>query len=129
MKTCLTFLVSILAFSVATCLSSQSEADWERYQPRALKSIVDAHDLRGLEHLKGVSARKNAMYVSADSFPSQTKLIYLGQSRPLPAKKTVLLNAWRKMLGEQAPPPQEFSTEVHFKGPNSIRHVGATIYG
>lgn len=115
MRTRLKFLFAILAFSIATYPRSHSEDHWESYQPRTLKSIVDAHNLSELEQVKGVPTKKNAMYISADSLPSRTPLIYLGQFRPLPAKSAVLLTAWRKTLGGQAPPPDVFSTEIHFK--------------
>jgi hypothetical protein len=55
------------------------------------------------------------MFVSGDSFPSQIRLVYLEKSRPLPANKKILLDAWRKMLGDNAPTSGVFATEVLFR--------------
>jgi hypothetical protein len=111
-------LICIFAFSTATSPCSQSQDQWDRYQPRTLKSIVDKHNLKELDSLKGVDPKKNAIFLTADEFPSQTKLVSTGEFRPLPAKKMVLLKEWRMMWKDrplQAPPPDTYKTEVQFK--------------
>jgi hypothetical protein len=58
------------------------------------------------------------MLLTGESFPSRTALVYTGKSRPLPADKQKLLSAWRQMLKSEAPPKDEFKTEVLFREGN-----------
>lgn len=93
--------------------SQQEKNHWQDYQPRTLQSIIEMHreDIADLDR----TAKDKAMLLTCDNFPSQTVLYYKGKSRPLPADKEKLLQAWREMLKGQGSPPDEFQTEVLFR--------------
>jgi len=111
MKMRFVLLIFVIAFGAIAPMWGQSEDHWDRYQCRTLQSIIDLHR----DDVQALNSKKKAILLTGDSFPSQVKLVYLGESRPLPAKKGVLLDFWRKMLKEQAPPAEVFATEVLFK--------------
>ncbi len=103
-------LIGALAFVLARDASSQNEDRWKHYEPGTLQSIIKMHQ-------KAMDEDNSSVLLTADSFPSQTKLMYLVKSRPLPAKKKELLEAWKKMWGDQVPADtlEVFQTEVLFK--------------
>lgn len=105
------FLICGLASLMATQALAQGEGHWEAYKPRTLQWIIDTHR----EEINELNSKKKAVFLTGDSFPSQVRLVYLGKLRPLPVEDGVLLDSWRKMLKEQAPSEDEFSTEVLFK--------------
>lgn len=90
---------------------SQGEDHWGEYKCRTLQSIIDMHR----DDIGRLNSKKKAMLLTGDSFRSQVELIYLGQSRAIPAPKNVLVDNWRKMFREDAPPPDAFTTEALFK--------------
>jgi hypothetical protein len=108
MKTRLIFLICIFAFALATCAWTRSTNQWEEYQPRTLQSIIDMH------HDALEDSSENELFLSSDSFPSKVKLVYLAESRPLPANKRKLLIAWAKSY-QQPKAPEVFATEALFK--------------
>jgi hypothetical protein len=111
----LRFIFLIFAFAPTfTTAPGQSEDHWEDYQPRTLQSIIDLHRDNILE-LDSKNDSKKKVLLTGESFPSQTRIIYLAESRPLPPQKKMVLNLWRKMLKDQAPAAGEFATEVLFK--------------
>jgi hypothetical protein len=93
---------------------SQSEDHWEEYKCRTLQSIIDMHH----SDIRSLNSKKKAMLLTGDSFRSQVELIYLGQSRAIPAPVNVLVDYWRKMFKEDAPAPDAFTTEALFKEGN-----------
>src|SRR5215467_4491798 len=106
--------IAILCMLVSAATSrawNQSENSWEKYKPRTLKSIIDAHQ-PGLEQL---DSSHGQVFVSTDSFPSQVKLVYLAKSRSLSASKKELLGGWAKTVGEHRPVLDVFGTESLFK--------------
>ena len=107
----LTVLMCVFAFVAATCAWSQSSDHWEDYEPRTLQSIIAMH----VDDVKDLDSKEKVVLLTGDSFRSRVRLIYLGDSRPLSAKRSKLLDFWRKMLKDQAPPADVFSTEVLFK--------------
>jgi hypothetical protein len=107
----LRLLASLVALVVITCTFAPSEDHWEKYQRRTLRSVVDSHH----DDIERLNSDKKAMLLTGDSFPSQTELLYLGESRPLPDKQSLLFEFWRKMFKDQAPTPEEFSSEMLFQ--------------
>jgi len=108
-------LVWLLAFLTATCAHTRSEDHWDEYQRRTLKSIIESQgDLKGLDKIKGVDRKKNAMYFPG-TFPSQAELVYLDGFRPMSPKHVSLLAAWRTSVGGYAPPADAFTTEAQFR--------------
>jgi hypothetical protein len=104
-------MICIFALLAGASAWNQSEDHLEGYKCRTLQSIIDMH--RG--DIRSLNSKKKAMLLTGDSFPSQVALIYLGQSRAIPAPKDVLVDYWRKMFKEDAPPPDAFTTEALFK--------------
>jgi hypothetical protein len=118
MKALVPAMVFVLALTTTTSSWSQGNENnkaeddhWEAYQPRSIQSIIDAHQLADLDH----DYKTKATFLTADSFPSHINLVFLEESRPLPATKKILMDAWRRMLGEKAPPAGLFVTEVLFR--------------
>lgn len=111
--------VCVSAVLPTTCAWAQGEDHWENYQLRTLQSIVEMHR----DDIENLNSKKKAVLLTGDSFQSQVELVYLGESRPLPARKGVLLGFWRKMLKEEAPPPDVFSTEFLFREGNEERWI------
>jgi len=102
-----------LALSLLTSAFCQDEDRWKKYEPRTLDSIVKIN--RPLT--EGVDSKKAALLLSADSFTSQVRLVYLGKSRPLSDEDKKLLVAWQKALRDTIPPNivKLFPTEHLFK--------------
>jgi hypothetical protein len=107
-------LVGIIA---AICLlgitgnawSQDTENHWARYEPRTLQSIIDTHQ----DFTKKLDSDKKAMLLTGDNFPSQVKLTYLGDTRPLPAEQKELLDGWRKAFKKDVL-EDVFTTQVRF---------------
>ncbi|HJT68798.1 MAG TPA: hypothetical protein VJ731_01290 [Terriglobales bacterium] len=93
--------------------AQNNDNHWDEYQPRTLASIIRMHDQD--IHDLDLQSEKKAMLLTGDNFPSRTVLVYTGKSRPLLADKQKLLSAWRLMLKSEAPPEDEFKTEVLFR--------------
>ena len=61
------------------------------------------------------SAVKTDFLVSAHSFPSRVKLVYLGNSRPVSGKRLKLLRFWDKMIKRPESVMEFFQTEMLFR--------------
>ena len=109
----------LLLLSPKTRAQTLNENHWEDYEPRTIQSVIEIH--RNSDVFKDMKSKKKAMLLTGDNFPSQVKLIYLGQKRPISGYRKVLLDAWRKMLRDKAPPDDVFVTEVLFKEGRSER--------
>jgi hypothetical protein len=106
-------LTGVIAVALAMRASSQNENRWEDYKPRTLQSIITMHRANIAE----LNSEKSPLLLSGESFPSQVKLIYLADSRPILAKKKFLLEDWKKMLRDQVPPNtvELFPVEILFR--------------
>jgi hypothetical protein len=113
------FLICVLASPAATYAQRQSESHWAAYQPRTLQWIIDMHH----EEIKQLNSKKKAVLLTGNSFQSQVRLVYSGESRPLSVEEGVLLDSWRKMLKDQAPSAEEFATAVLFKEGTTERWI------
>ena len=109
----LVLTTTLVSWSQSNDAHPEEENHWDEYQPRTLQSIIDMHR-QSIEDLDRNSTKK-AMLLTGDNFPSLASLIYLGKSRPLPANRKTLLDAWRRSMKENAPPPDVFLTEVLFR--------------
>jgi hypothetical protein len=111
-----TFFLSLL-FVLPACSFPQqeSQSSWNAYQPRTLQSIIDAHQAGLAEFDSTVSDPGKAVFLTADSFPSRGNLVFLGKSRPLSEKRSLLVGYWQKMMGIKDDLPIAFGTEMEFK--------------
>lgn len=100
--------ICLLGMTENVC-SQDAQNHWARYEPRTLQSIIDTN--RDLA--KKLDSDKKAMLLTGDNFPSQVKLTYLGDSRPLPAEQKELLDGWRKGF-QKSVPDDAFTTQVRF---------------
>jgi len=89
--------------------SQETQNDWTRYEPRTLQSIIDTNQ----DSVKKLDSDKKAMLLTGDNFPSQVKLTYLGDTRPLPAEQKELLDGWRKAFKKNVP-DDLLTTQVRF---------------
>jgi hypothetical protein len=112
MKRLATVVIAISVLIAAASVWSQDKQDhWGRYEPRTLQSIIDTNQA----FAKKLNSDKKAMLLTGDNFPSRVRLTYLADSRPMPAEQKVLLNSYRKSMGENAPPEDVFTTQVRFE--------------
>lgn len=106
MKRTILFFV-LLALLPTSCLSQQEDqSKWDKYQPRTIQSIIDAHT----EYLADTD-----VLLSAESFPSKVTLIFLGKTRPLQDNHAKLVAYWKKMLNINDDLVSVFGTEMLFK--------------
>lgn len=104
--------IAISVWIAAANAWTQGKQDhWGRYEPRTLQSIIDTNQ----EFAKKLNLDKKAMLLTGDNFPSKVRLTYLTDSRPLPTEQKVLLDSYRKSMGENAPPEDVFTTQVRFE--------------
>jgi hypothetical protein len=109
----LAWLVIVISFLIAAAdvCSQDKQNHWDQYELRTLQSIIDAHQ----EFARNLNSSKKAMLLTGDNFPSRVRLTYLVDSRPLPAEQKVLLDTYRKSMGDNAPPEDAFTTQFRFE--------------
>jgi hypothetical protein len=114
MKRTLLFL-ALLANSPISCLPQpQEDSKWDKYLPRTIQSIMDAHSA-AITEFGAEPAEKNHVFLTADSFPSRVRLEYLGKSRPLVDKRQLLVSFWAKMMKRPEDTVNIFGTEMLFR--------------
>jgi hypothetical protein len=116
------FLTGVVALASATGVSSQNQEDrWQDYEPRTLQSIIDMHRADAAR----LNSHKLAMLLSAWNFPSQVKLVYLGDSRPISGKRKYLLEDWKKMMKDVMPSDSSdlYPTEILFKEGSHVHWI------
>jgi hypothetical protein len=97
---------------LAVFLLSDSRAQqnpWADYQRRTLQSVIDMHV---------DSTPQLDFLLSAHSFPSQVRLAYVGNTRPVTGKRLELLRKWVKMTRHPESVVELFQREVLFREGN-----------
>jgi hypothetical protein len=98
---------ALFALYPVCCLPQQGDqSKWDKYQPRTIQSIIDAHN----EYLADTD-----IFLSAESFPSRVTLIFLGKTRPLQDNHAKLVEYWKKMLRINDDLVNVFGTEMLFR--------------
>lgn len=72
----------ILAFAVP----SFAQNDWHTYPARTIADIIEAHS--------GEASKKADLIISANPFPSKTKAVYTGRSRPIVKRTKDFIKLW-----------------------------------
>ncbi len=93
-----------------------AQDNWDKYKPRTLKEITT--DLAEASFKNPdvliTDSKGGSIVLSADTFPSQVKVVYTGSSQKVSDKKKEIIAAWLKTYGK----PQEylnlFETEYLF---------------
>lgn len=98
--------IILLAIGFLVPVSRGQQNRWADYEPRTLQSVIDSH--RGGVH-------RLDYLLSAHSFPSQVKLVYLGKTRQVMGKRKELLRQWVKMVQQPGSVVELFQTEVLFR--------------
>jgi hypothetical protein len=107
---------AFLALLPIGCHPQQGDqSSWDKYQPRTLQSIIDAHQDGLREFESDPSGYRNRLLLSSDSFQSKITLVFLGKSRPLLGKRAELLEYWKKMSKRSDDLISVFGTEMLFK--------------
>ena len=104
-------MVGMCGLLTALSARSQTVDRWEEYECRTLQSIIDMHQ----DDIRSLNDKKKASFLTGDNFRSQVELVYLGKSRAVNGPEKVLLDSWRKMFKEDAPPRDAFTTEALFR--------------
>ena len=81
------FGLSLMLFA-GTCMGQ--EENWDAYQPRTLKQIIDLH-----KHL--ITDNQLTFLFTGDHFPSLVKVVYTGKMRPVNPDNTVVISEWAKV--------------------------------
>src|SRR5262245_4921530 len=100
------FFAALVAVGFLMPVSSGQQGGWADYQQRTLQSVIDAHS-GGVPRLDYL--------LSAHSFPSQVKLVYLGKTRQVAGRRMELLRKWEKMSIRTVNVTELFQTEVLFR--------------
>ena len=100
------FAAALVAVGLLLPVCNGQEGGWADYQRRTLQSVIDAHS-GGVQRLDYL--------LSADSFPSQVELVYLGKTRRVSGKRMELLRKWEKMAKRPVSVVELFETEVLFR--------------
>jgi len=109
---CLCLLLTTLQASRAQPASLTS---WDSYVPRTLESIIENNQPLAAELEADSPSSKNLVLLTANSFQSKVKLVFLGQSRQLTAEHSKLLGYWGKMLKINDDLGTVFATEMLFR--------------
>lgn len=115
MKKAVAILILLCAVTVSTSAQQKERPNWDRYVPRTLQSIVDAHQNSFAELDSNAPNPNDQIVFSSDSFPSAPTLVFLGQSRPLPGQRKKLIEGWAKTLKITDDLDDVFATEMLFK--------------
>jgi hypothetical protein len=75
----------------APIVTARAQVDWHRYKPGTIAAVMEQHDssIRA-DHI----ANHPSMIVSGDHFPTQTRVVYRGDSRPLNPKRVEVVRHW-----------------------------------
>jgi molybdopterin converting factor small subunit len=87
--------IFLLILTLAT--SSFAQNDWHTYPVRTIADIIGAHS--------GEASQKADLIISANPFPSKTKAIYTGKSRPIGKRSKDFIKLWvqtRNVLASNA---------------------------
>jgi hypothetical protein len=70
---------------------ARAQTDWGRYKPGTIAAVMQLHDstIRA-DHL----ANHPGVIVSGDDFPTLTRVLYRGHSRPLNARRVEVMREW-----------------------------------
>jgi hypothetical protein len=110
------FVIALSTLLPITCLSQKDDqSKWDKYQPRTIQSIMDAHQAVLIESDANAPNKDTQVALTADSFPSRVTLVFLGKSRSLHGKRAVLVDYWGKMLKINDDLVSVFGTEMLFK--------------
>ena len=105
----------LAALILATPLCAQGSATgWDRYTPGRLRTIVDAHRDAIAEGALGGPA-DSVRFVSAEDFPTEAKLLFVGETRPLPRLKREFLVEWLRFIGKDTATAQLYAEELLFR--------------
>lgn len=103
----LTLLALLLVLPV-----SAAAQDWSRYKAGSLPAIMADHEQ---ELTSEGSPGKPHWLLSADDFPTFSRLLYTGEHRPLTAERRGLLEHWQLAFGVNPAVRDAFTNEYAFK--------------
>jgi len=80
-------ILVLLAFSICALAQQQEDDPWAKYTPRKLSDVIKANSSRNMQRQQGVD-------IAIGSAPVKARVIYTGQSRPIPEDKRSLIKLW-----------------------------------
>ena len=97
MRLCSASVVAVVAILLVTGGPvAQAQSTWDRYQPRELREIIEAHAGEFDDNLARVDS---TIAVSADDFPSRAWLEYTGLERPFAPDRKSVFRRWLRSMG------------------------------
>ena len=106
-------LLIVLTIAAPVC-AQNAPSGWDRYIAGRLRTIVNAHTDAIADGTLGSSA-DSVRFVSAEDFPTEATLVFLGQARPLPPLKRDFLVDWLRFIGKDTSIAQMYSQELLFR--------------
>jgi hypothetical protein len=103
MKQVLCILILILAFAAA----SFAQNDWHTYPVRSIAELIEA--------TSGGPSQKADLIISANPFPSKTKVTYTGNSRPIGKRTKDFIKLWTETRNVPASNADMMAEEFLFR--------------
>lgn len=101
-------ILLLVLFSTCICALSQQQDDpWAKYVPRKLSEVIKTSKTDDLQQEPGVAIFTGSTTIKA-------RMIYVGQSRPIPADKKSLIKLWMQSNGFSEEHFQMFAEEFLF---------------
>ena len=92
--------------------ASLGQGRWDAYKPGALAAIMDAHD----STIRADDPEKHpALIVSGDDFPTLTRVVYPGDSRPLSPRRVDIVKHWGMTFRRDSTIVKNFHREYLFQ--------------
>jgi len=100
-------LLYIFFLIFAFAISSFAQNDWNTYPVRSIADIVEEHS--------GEASQKADLIISAKPFPSKTKVIYTGKSRPVGKRTKDFIKLWTQTRNVPASNADMLAEEFLFR--------------
>jgi hypothetical protein len=89
-----------------------AQTNWDRYLPGTLSAIIEKHDstIRAESAGKGLS-----FHLTGDQFPTRTRVIYKGESRPVDSTRLEVVRRWGLAFRRDPSIASDFHREYLFQ--------------
>ena len=101
----------------APAATAHAQVNWGRYKPGTIAAVIQRHDstIRA-DHV----ANHPSFIVSGDDFPTQTRVVYRGDSRPLDPRRVDVVRHWGLSFLRDSTIVNDFHREYLFQEGNKL---------
>jgi hypothetical protein len=97
-------LLLLFFITALCCVAVNAQSDWNTYQVRTITSLVTQHDIP--------KSQKADMVISANPFPSKTKVVFTGRHRPIDVYSKNILKLWAETKNVTAQNLERLKEEI-----------------